>query len=248
MTQIISPQFSFVQFNSTDLFGSCEFEPVRMCLPIYGYNECNFQFILKTDTEGEADVLCDKTNDLLEIGIVNTCDEDFILPFVLKTERFRISPTQVLYNWTHGLPGFDTVISIGECFRIKIILTDIYETTEWCSNCFQRIGDPCHTSVLEYTNEDNSFSFDYCGGSAIDDSAGQTCEPTFIQFTNQTFLAIPYTAQLANRYGLVPSVSVWIYSGTELVEAGLLITFDAFPPTLISVDLGGSASGVLKLT
>ena len=244
--RIKSPRFSFVQFDESDVISSCQFADFTLCLPVYEDSDVNFQFILETDTEGEADVLCDLQNDLLEIGIADNCSDSIILPFEQKTERFRISKKQVLYNWSHGLPNFGTVVSIGKCFVIKIILQDVYYTTEFCSNCFQRISDPCHTSVVEYGNDDNAFGFDYCGGSAVDD-VPETCEPTFIQFTNQPNIAIPYTAQLQAKYGQAPTVQVWIYDGTELVDMGIRVSFDGFPPTVITADFGGVSSGVIKI-
>lgn len=244
---IRSPRNSFIQFEESDVIESCEFPGINLCLPVFSDDDVNFQFVLVADTEGEADVLCDIANDLLDIGIVNTCDEALILSFTEKTERFRISDTEVLYNWSHGLPNFGSVISIGECFRIKIILTDVYYSESFCSNCLQRISDPCHTSVVEYTNDDNFAGFDYCGGgSAIDETAD--CEPTIIQFSNIPSIAIPYTAQLQAKYGTVPTVSVWIYIDGELTQAGLNINFDAFPPTIINIDFGGTSSGIIKIS
>jgi hypothetical protein len=102
---------------------------------------------------------------------------------------------------------------------------------------------------LDYGNEDNAFGFSYCAGANQSiDGGGDTCDPTFIQFTNQLTLAIPYTAAMQAKYGVAPTVSVWIYDGTgTLIDAGLQITLDAFPPTQIDIDLGGSASGFVKI-
>lgn len=244
---IRSPRNSFIQFDESDAIESCEYDPIVLCLPVYADNDINFQFVLVADTEGEADVLCDLTNDLLDIGIVNDCNEPLLLTFGAKTERFRISATEVLYNWSHGLPNFGSVISIGECFRIKIILTDIYYTEIFCSNCLQRISDPCHTSVIEYSNEDNAFGFDYCGGgTAIDEVTD--CSPTIIEFSNISNISIPYTASLKAKYGAVPTVSVWLFIDGELTYAGINVSFDAFPPTVINADFGGTSSGVLKIS
>jgi hypothetical protein len=241
-----APRFSFVQFSESSTVQS-SFPDIHLCLPVYDEDDVYFQFVIQTDTEEEADELCDIQNNLIEVGIVQTCSDDFLVNFTeafnSKPQRFRIGPKQILYNWQEGLPGFATAIDIGECFMIKILINETY----FCSNCFQRIGDPCYTSVVEYGNDENAFGFNYCNseGEAIDED---DCDPTIIQFTNQTHLAIPYTASLQAKYGNIPSVQVWIYDeSSELVNMGVPITFDAYPPTLISVDLGGPASGVLKL-
>jgi hypothetical protein len=246
--RIKSPVNSFVQFDEVDEVRSCEIGPFSLCLPVFSDNDVNFQFILQTDTEGEADALCDLHNALITIGIAEDCSQERILDFEEKPERFRIGTTSVLYNWQNGLPGFATVIAVAQCFIVKITIQGIYTVYDFCSGCFQRIGDTCHTSVIEYGNEDNAFGFDYCGGSAIDEETS-VCDPLFVQFTNQANIVIPYTTQLQNKYGAVPDVQVWIYDDVtgDLVDMGVRASFDGFPPTNIKVDFGGFASGVIKI-
>lgn len=246
--RIKAPTHSFIQFDETDAIDSCQFSPTVLCLPVYADNDIAFQFILETDTQDEADSLCDLHNQLIAIGIVESCDEEMVLEFSDKPDRFRVSSTDVLYNWEHGLPNFGSVISKGQCFFIKITLQLPYQAYDFCSGCLQRIADPCHTSVLEYGNDDNAFGFDYCGGTVIDDGSGQTCDPLIIQFTNRTDIAIPYTTELQLKYGSTPTVQVWIYDGSELVDMAIRVSFDAFPPTLIKADFGGLSSGIIKIS
>lgn len=246
---ITAPRFSFVQFSESDNVQSCNFRDIHLCLPVYDADDVAFQFVLVADTEEEADALCGLTNDKIEIGIVEDCADEYLINFKvdfgLIPERYRISPKQILYNWSHGLPSFATVISAGECFKIKIRVDDTYE---FCSNCFQRISDPCHTSVLEYGNEENAFGFNYCAGEAVDED-NETCDPTIVQFTNKATLTIPYTASLSAKYGNTPSVQVWIYDeNNELVDMGIRVAFDTYPPTELRFDFGGPASGIIKIS
>jgi hypothetical protein len=245
---INSPRFSFVQFSESSVVQSCEFRDMHLCLPVYEYTDVAFQFVVVTDTEDEADELCDLTNTKVSIGIVESCADDFLIEFAAKPTRFRIAPKQVLYNWTHGLPDFDLSIEVGECFYIKI-LVDIDSGYTACSNCFQRIAQPCHTSVVEYGNEENAFGFNYCN-SEEEDIDGDECVPTIIQFPPGTeTLVIPYTASMQAKYGNMPSVQVWIYDeNSELVDMGIRVAFDAYPPTELRIDMGGPASGIVKVT
>lgn len=245
---IKAPTNSFVQFNESDQVESCQFSPFSLCLPVFEDSDVTFQFILQTDTEEEADGLCDLQNALITIGIAENCGENMVLEFANKPDRYRIGPMSVLYNWQHGLPDFGSVISKGQCFLIKISVQGPYSLFDFCSNCFQRIADPCHTSVIDYGNEDNAFGFDYCGGAAIDIGDTADCSPMFIQFTNQPSIAIPYTAQMQGKYGATPTVQVWIYDGDELVDMGIRVSFDAFPPTVIRAYFGGNSSGVIKIS
>lgn len=244
--RILSPSNSFVQFDTVESIESCEFPDINLCLPAYEDDDVNFQFVIVADTIEEADELCSLTNAGFSMGIVKGCSDGLLLTFADHPERYRISDFQVLYNWSNGLTGFSTVIAVGGCFHIKAIIG----VQSFCSNCFQRISDPCHTSVIEYGNDDNAFGFNYCNSSAID-SGGVTvdCDPTFISFTNQSTLAVPYTASMIAKYGNVPTIKVWIYDtdGT-LVNMSVRQALDTYPPTQILIDFGGLATGILKIS
>src|SRR4029077_8456341 len=93
---IISPKNSFVQFAESDSITGCGVESFSLCLPVLNDNDVAFQFIIQADSEGEADILCDRANDQITIGICTDCSEDTILDFTDKPSRSRLSPTQVL--------------------------------------------------------------------------------------------------------------------------------------------------------
>jgi hypothetical protein len=241
--RIISPINSFIRFGESNAITSCNFVDINLCLPVYEEDDIAFQFVAETDTVEEADALCDLTNSLVEVGLSGSCADE-MTPFVAKPERFRISDFQVLYNWSHGLPGFADLFGVGDCFVIKVSVGE----TEGCSNCLQRIGSDCHTSVLEYGNDDNAFGFNYCNSGAVDADQA-VCDPTFVTFTNALTLTIPYTAAMVAKYGTVPTLKSWLYDiNGELVNMSVRQAFDGYPPTEIRIDLGGLASGILKIS
>lgn len=231
--------------GESSLVQSCNFADINLCLPVYEEGDVWFQFIVQADSESEADVLCDLENALVEILLADGCNGSTLKTFTQKPDRYRISSTQVLYNWQYGLPGFAEVVSVGGCFVIKVVLQELAEA---CSNCLQRIASDCHTSVVEYGNDDNFAGFNYCNSGGVDESAGD-CDPTFVSFTNQSTLTIPYTAGLQAKYGDLPTLKVWIYdTNGELVNMSVRQAFDGYPPTEIRIDLGGPATGVLKIS
>lgn len=244
--RIISPTNSFIQFGGNNTATSCNFADISLCLPVYLEDDVYFQFVVQADTVEEADELCDLTNSLVDVGIAENCSSEFSKVFAQKPDRYRISDFQVLYNWSHGLPAFDTVVGIGDCF---VIMVDVNEQVG-CSNCLQRIGGDCHTSVLEYGNDENAFGFNYCNAGAISESGEVTdCDPTFIAFTDQPTLTIPYTASMSDKYGDVPTIKSWIYdTNGELVNMTVRQAFDAYPPTELRFDFGGNASGIIKIS
>jgi hypothetical protein len=243
--QIISPAQSFVQFNEGDLYTSCELAPVHLCLPVYDEGDVWFQFVLRADSDAEADALCDLDNALVRLGIVRDCGDGLLIEFAEKPERYRIGALDVLFNWQHGMPDFATEINGGECFKIKVLVGDDYA---FCSNCFQRILDDCHTSVVEYGNDDNFAGFNYCNGEPISTSEG-ACDPTFIEFGPEETKTIAYTASLLAKYGNFPTIEVWGYIGSDLVRMtqGIEIKADGYPPSTINFDFGGELSGIIKI-
>ena len=242
--RIISPANSFIQFGGSSVTTSCNYADIMQCLPVYLQDDVYFQFVVAADSEEEADALCDLTNSLVVVGLAENCEGSLIKTFTEKPDRFRISPSQVLFNWSHGLPGFADVINVGNCFVIKV---SIDESTDACSNCLQRIASDCHTSVLEYGNDDNFAGFNYCNSGVVDEDA-QDCDPTFISFTDQATLTIPYTAAMVVKYGNVPTIKVWIYdTNGELVNMSVRQAFDTYPPTELRFDFGGNSSGIIKI-
>lgn len=243
---IISPANSFIQFSESDEFTSCNFADINLCLPVYQADDVYFQFVIQADTIEEADLLCDLTNSLVNIGISQNCT-GFDLEFIAVPDRYRISDFQVLYNWPNGLPGFQTVVNIGDCFMILVEI----DGTFFCSNCLQRISETCHTTVIEYGNDDNFAGFNYCNSEGVD-SGGDAgdCDPMFVIIpTNATTLVIPYTASMQAKYGNAPTIKGWLYDTTgELVNMSFRQAFDTYPPTELRFDFGGPANGIIKIS
>lgn len=244
MYRIIDPANSFVFFGGDNQVQHCIWGTINTCMPVYADDDIAFQFVVAADTPEEIAALCNPTEPGIEIGLVLDCDqESFTVQFTELPDRYKISDTQVLFNWPHGLPGMTANVSMEACFAIRVVISE----DTFCSNCFQRIPDDCFTSVVEYGNDDNFAGFNYCNSGGVSPDA-ESCEPTIINFTNQSTLSIPYTTSMQNKYGTVPTVQVWIYDGDGVpTNMGVSATFDAMPPNFINVDLGGPASGFLVI-
>lgn len=243
---IQTSRFSFVQFEETDTITDCEIRPQNMCLPTYDDDDVWFQFKIVSNTPEESELLCPLNSpEPITIGIVENCGDGYLLQFTEKPTRYRVNATTVLYIWQEGLPNFGSVINNGECFHIMISMPSISDQT-WCSNCFQKIYDTCHTSVIEYSNNENAFDFNYCAGDSGADQ--EDCEPLIIEFTNVPTLTMPWTAFLQARYGVMPNVQVWVRDENgELVVPGIRVAVDQYPPTELRFDFGGVSSGIIKI-
>lgn len=239
---IISPSASFVHFGS-EAPAHCIWGENKLCLPVYAEDDIAFQFVIEADTPEEASALCTPYGSGIDIGIVKDCDQEaFDVEFTELPERYRISDRQVLFNWPHGLPGMNEAILVTECFFIRVVAGE----DQFCSNCFQRIPEDCFTSVVEYGNGDNFGGFNYCNSEAVSSGGDETCEPEIVTFNNVDTLSIPYTTSLQDKFGIVPTVQVWIYNEAgELQNMGVVATFDNVPVSFINIDMGGNASGIV---
>lgn len=257
MIDIRSPRFSFVQLATAaygfvpETYETCNFPNVGFCLPVYAQDDIAFQFVL-VGTESEMNELCQLGDpDKVEIGLVRDCGDDFDINFnasYLRPTKSRISATQVLYKWEEGFPGFDLEYEIGDCFYVKVVAHMDSGDVSACSNCFQRIGADCFTSVVEYGSDQNIFGFNYCDSGEMFEET-ETCEePYILQFTNTLNIDIPYTEELRTKFGDVPTVEIWIFDGTQYSKAFIQDGFDAYPPTRIIADLGGLATGFIKIS
>lgn len=75
------------------------------------------------------------------------------------------------------------------------------------------------------------------------------CNPTTIPFFNEASTTISYGPSLQEQYGNAPKVTVVYWDGTQYVAAGIFtsIAFTGYPVTNITVDHGGSSTGIIKL-
>lgn len=251
---IINSANSFIRFGDPAADPLCIWGNINFCLPVFDDEDVYFQFVVQ-GTELEINSLCTQDMGEIEVALVRTCNTTPLKIFTEKPTRSRLSETQVLYNWMHGVPEFGSVVAEGECFKIQVTI----EATPYgypdaslvsCSNCLERIADDCYTSVVEYSNEEDAFGFKYCAGGAVPsgDEDETDCDPTVVTFIGVATLNIPYTALLQSKYGVIPTVQVWIYDGTgQLINMGITAGFDGYPPTMIELDFGGSASGIVVI-
>jgi hypothetical protein len=72
------------------------------------------------------------------------------------------------------------------------------------------------------------------------------CEPTIVQFVNEASKSVNYSAFMVQQYGAEPNVQVYYLQDGEYVLSDDMnqVKFDG---TDIVVDLGGPASGFIKI-
>jgi hypothetical protein len=251
---ILSPKFSFIEFDRNTPVVSNNFEVQGMCLPYVDNNDIAFQFLTYTSTKAETDFIC-ASNPAFRMGLVfNPGDlaTFYDMPVGNQPSRYRLDDTTILWLWPHGFPGVahGDFGAYGKCFYIRVEIATDLGWTAFHSNCFQYIQSDAFTAVVEYGGDENQFGFNYCfDDDVLVPGSPAICVPTFLPFNNLSTLIIPVTAQMTDMYGSLPSAQVWIYDVTgELVETYIRAAYDAYPPTQLRFDFGGPASGVIKIS
>lgn len=256
MVTLISPPASAIKFNQP-VEEHCVYGEVDYELPVVYSSDHAFQWILQGANEGEANGLFSAT---VRVGLVYDCDDaDFAIEFAQTYNRSKLAPTQVLYNWGSGYPSFTSVIAVGQCFHFRVQL----DGQTWCSNVMKRfaVDDPnnCWTSVIDYSSSGSAFGFFACGpgnglGSGGDggdpDEEDNVCEPTVVSFgPGVSTVTVPYTSDMRDRYGELPSVQIFIYdSNGVLTNMGVQALLVGDPISQIYVDLGGPGAGKIRIS
>ncbi len=121
-----------------------------------------FQARIDTDTTAEADAVCADAT-LIKLSLVSKTGTTKLIDFDaagLKPNIVQVGDTMLLVQWEQGFPDYETVISIDECFRVRMDTPD----GTFYSNIFQRIVDDCYTSTIMYAAANNAYGFNYCVG------------------------------------------------------------------------------------
>lgn len=175
---LVSPQFSFVQFDNTDPVPSC-IGDAKFLLPISNENDLAFQFKIVTDTVQESiDVLATPltnialvvlkgTNNTSGTIVANTA-RNYLALDGKKFIAYRTGKKEITFVWVNGLPLIQNYIyiNLSACFQLCVIatFTSGEETVNInaFSNGLKLISPDSYTSILEYNNDEDSYDFRYC--------------------------------------------------------------------------------------
>lgn len=251
---LIHPPASFVQFMVPPE-DHCIFGTIDPPLPVVYSSDVAFQIVLQAGSEGEANAVY---NDTVNFGLVREYgDTVYALQFPNTAVRSKLAPTQILYNWGAGFPGFDAVFDVGECFRVMVELNGQH----WWSKLFKRIAvddEVCFSSVIGYSNDSGGFGFFGCGPTTAGGTTGDggdpideegNCIPMMVEIVNEATKTIPITQSMRDAYSELPSVQIWLTNPEGVLQnMGISAQFlGGYPPDRIYVDLGGPASGWVRI-
>ncbi len=172
---IISPKYSFVNFNPQGSVNNCCIGEKEVCLPVVEDNDLVFQFSIVTDTIQDAtDVFNSPLSDiqLLLLDVDGITLHNWTVTDNLFFEKYRIGPNKVTYIWRNTLQQLtpndiaSSHLQCDQCFSFKIIATATVDsevvTKTALSNCFVVKCNDCYTSIFEYYNDESYADFEYC--------------------------------------------------------------------------------------
>ena len=127
---IVSPQFSFVNFNVIPNVEKCCMGDNDVCLPVVKDNDLAFQFSIETNSIDDADtVFATDLSDiqLILLDVTGAEIHNFTSDDSLKFEKYRTGTTQITYLLKNPLTGLTTgttpLIQCDKCFSFKISAT-----------------------------------------------------------------------------------------------------------------------------
>lgn len=189
--KITTPRLSFIQLGCPE---KC------ICYPIVNEDELKFQILIETDTILQSDdimasvpgnfnlLIVDGIDNCTQSQILANTIHDFAVSIsggpVFNFQRIRISPKKVLLYWPYGLPLLNDFVNCEQVFSLAISL--YFNSTLYVQrlNCFKKVCDTDYTSVLEYSNNEDGYGFNYC----IDDVPNKIRLPLYIskpQFSDE---------------------------------------------------------------
>jgi hypothetical protein len=172
---IISPKFSFVNFNPQGSVDNCCIGEKEVCLPVVEDNDLVFQFSIVTDTIQDAtDVFNSPLSgiQLLLLDVDGNEVHNWTVADNLLFEKYRTGPNKISYLWRNTLQQLTpndiaaSHLECDQCFSFKIIATatvnsEVVTKTAF-SNCFVVRCKDCYTTIFEYYNNETYADFEYC--------------------------------------------------------------------------------------
>lgn len=162
---ITSPLYSFVQM---DALGS---NRGLQILPVVDSPDVVFQFKVTVGSESEGNAIMATDYSLLLVnGTASITDNASLVANTVRNYatdslhfvKYRLSTTEILFYWPHGVDSFHLYIGIGECFKVAVVINSGTSTKMAYSNNFKRTDDNVFTTLLQYSCTEDSYGFIYC--------------------------------------------------------------------------------------
>lgn len=170
-----------------------------LCLPVYALSDLQFQIIAEvsgSDKDWFEQVFEGSTN-RVKAGVCSECPDPEgeeptspAAPIHFNSTWTRISEDEGGSDlWVGTFTAAEAIAwgkEVGECFKICLYrvyggFTGDVTIKLACTNyCFQRINDPCYTSILKYRCAENSHEFYYTGSSSLTGFHNQVRLPMFL--------------------------------------------------------------------
>lgn len=160
---IVSPKYSFVQFDNPAPSSCCESDS-NFCIPVINEDDTYFQIIATGADAREAEYIY-HLNNYIQLELLNTSGtvlRNWTLDDTLSFIPFRTGLTQVTFLWKNNFKDLSTYVACDQCFKIRVKAEIFGETILAESNCFIRKCKTCYTSRLDYYNEEDYADFKYC--------------------------------------------------------------------------------------
>jgi len=184
---LYTSQHSFFNLSPLNVEEAGCQDVTEVCLPVYSLSDLQFQIIadVSGDDKDWFEQEVSGSMNTVKAGVCSECPDvegeeptSPAAPIHWASTWTRISTDAEgsdvwVGTFSIAEPAASWGIEVGECF--KICLYRIYGGFSGdvtiklaCTNyCFQRINDPCYTSVVKYRCAENAYGFYYTGHSSL---------------------------------------------------------------------------------
>jgi len=130
--EIVSPQYSFIKFDSPESIDNCCDGEQDFCIPIIEENDTWFQFKITSTSYAEIQALMSGPIEDLQLVLLNGTGNNAvsIAANTLRNwtaddsiyfERYRTGLYEVTYQWRGNFKDIKTLLSCNDCFQIAVI-------------------------------------------------------------------------------------------------------------------------------
>lgn len=198
---LYTSQHSFFNLSPLNVEEAGCQDVTEVCLPVYDLSDLQFQVI--ADVSGDDKVWFEQevagSMNTVKAGVCSECPS-------IEGEAPTSPAAPIHWNstWTQistdaegsdvwvgtfsiAEPAASWGVEVGECFNICLYriyggLTGDVTIKLACTNyCFQRISEPCYTSVVKYRCAENAYGFYYTGHSSLTSFHNQVRLPLFLK-------------------------------------------------------------------
>lgn len=179
--RIVSPQYSFVNFNNQHienqwLDDANPYHNLNFCLLVVEHDDIAFQLIIEGDNATQGNNIWNADFANLEFALhtgtpaTSINNSDFtnaalrVSFAAIGVEKYKLNATQTLFYFPQLPANLEMYLQHGQCFQLALRVTIASTVVRAISNCLRLESNSSYpyTSLLYYRGNEDEAGFSYC--------------------------------------------------------------------------------------